>query len=574
MKKTLVKVLFLLAPFFCLSQVEYVILEGDTQGDIQAAINQLNIDNNGYGTISLKGNISITQTLNVPSKITLNFFTGSKLTVGNNISLIIKGNIKHTRTQIFETSQLNHNIKIHNQPIYPEWFGLCSYQTDPETELPDNIPIQKAINALVDGGEVLIVGSKYFIHDEMDINIPSVRIKGVGGHTAKKNANDLVFANDLIANDGVTSIFNVNLFGAQFTYLNFRKKNTTNKGINATGIALNFVRSNGAKDIDASVDNCRFTHFKFCIFARGTNLKVTDNLFSACYIGIDIKSAQFDYDGPHNSNPHSPHRRGHIIDRNRFHSIGSALKDPSLVGSTCIRIRPEGFTFQTSHLPEAFTIYGHYNHITNNYADDCKTFFEGSLDRTKIDGNSILVSMDTAIKAFAGSHGSITNNLIDGSFTWNSKKLAIQTDQENDVSFPSGHGIHVKYAHFLTISNNQIFNKRFHGIFIERSKNSSIQSNTIMNFNRHRYIKRSGENPIINDLRWYDGIHVARVQDDNPSINDKYNIQNVISNNVISITHTKVEGRYGIYAGDGDDYNFIKNNFILSTRLVQPIKID
>ncbi|QKX07472.1 hypothetical protein HN014_21975 [Aquimarina sp. TRL1] len=565
MKKILLGLLIVCIPFLCSSQTEFVLL-GGTQVDLQNAINNLNNSNNGFGTITIKGNILIQQNTNIPPGITLNFYTGNKLIVSNGVSLDIKGSIKALLTQIIETNELNHKIKIFNQVVYPEWFGECSYQNSLGNNQQDNIPIQKAFNSLIGGGEIIFNGNEYLINTEINIDTPSIKIKGKGTYSAGN-----VIANDLVViDDNISSVFNITTYGIVFSDLNFTKKNKTVKGINATGKALNFIRSNNTKDIDASVTNCRFTHFKYCIYGEGANLKITDSFFGASYIGIYIKEAQFDH------NDHKPQTRGHIIDRNRFHSMGSESNDSSLIGSTCIKIRPKGYAFQTSYTPESYTVIGYYNHITNNYVDDCKTFFEGSIDRTKIEGNSILKSTDTAIKAFGGLFGAINDNLIDGAFTWNPNKLypSKASDSTGQVAFPSGHGIHISYAHFATINNNQIMNKRYHGIFVERSKNSSIQSNTIMNFNRHRFIKRSGENPEINDDRNYCGIYIAKVQDDNPLTNDKYNIQNVISNNTISITHNKVEGNYGIYVGDGDDWNFVKNNFIVSTRLIQSIKIE
>lgn len=373
----------------------------------------------------------------------------------------------------------------------------------------------------------------------------------------------------IVTNDSIPSLFNIQNYGALIQNLNFTKKVTTNKGVNAKGIALKFVRSNGVKDLDASIYNCRFNHFKYCVYGKGANLKIVDNFFGASYTGVYIQEATL-------NDSNSAQTRGHIIDRNRFHSLGSYLNDSSLARSACIKIRHENGTTSSSQGVEGYTVYGYYNQITNNYADDCRTFFEGNIDRTKIDGNSILFSGGTSIKAYGGFMGVISNNLIDGSFTWNANKLYpfLETDEEGENAFPSGHGIHVNFAHFMTIHNNQILNKRYHGIYIERSKNSSIQSNTIMNFNRHRFIKRSGENPIINDERIYSGIHIAKVQDNNPLTNDKYNIQNIITNNTISIPHNKVEGNYGIYVGDGDDWSFVKNNFVLSNRLISPLKIE
>ncbi|AXT60080.1 hypothetical protein D1816_06840 [Aquimarina sp. AD10] len=576
MKKVLLGLLLMLTPFLCSSQEE-IIVSGGTQVDIQNAINSFNTSNNGYGTISIKGDVLIQQNLDVPSKVTLNFYTGNKLIVSDSTSVNIKGNIIATTNQIFETSELDHKIRIHNQKVYPEWFGECSYQNS-TVNYNDDITIQKAINSLIGGGELLLKGNEYLITSPININTPSIKIKGKGTYSAGSTV-----ANDLVAtNSSVSSIFNISIYGIIISDINFTKEIKTNKGINAKGKALNFVRSDGTKDIDAAVSNCRFTHFKYCIYAEGANLKVTDNFFGASYIGVFVKEAQFD---PENQELPSidlnSQTRGYIIDRNRFHSMGGYSKDTSLNGSACIKIRHSGYIYKRSEngvigdLPsfEKFRGIGYYNHISNNYADDCKTFFEGNIDRTKVEGNSIFGSGGTAIKGFGGVYGSISNNLIDGSFTGNPNRLYYFSDANSD-EFPSGHGIHIDYAHFTTIHNNQILNKRFHGIYIEHSKNSSIQSNTIMNFNRHRYISSGTQEQ---DSAVYDGIHILKIQDDNPITNDKYNIQNIISNNIISITHNKVEARYAIYAGDGDDYNFIKNNFIVSERLMGtggPIKIE
>ena len=670
----LIGLLVVCIPFLCSSQTEYVLL-GGTQADIQNAINNLNNSNNGFGTITIKGNVLIQQNINIPHGITLNFYTGNKLLISNGVSLDIKGNITNIVAQIFETSELNHKIKIHNQKIYPEWFGninyqnnsidhtsflkkaintlssnngeiairsklainetldipsnitldfyaggmltvkdsvsvnirgnikagktqifeneilnhkvriynqsvypewfgICSYQ-NPSGNSQDDVPIQKAINSMIAGGKLIFVGNEYLIYNEININTPSIKIKGKGTYSAGN-----VVASDLVVkDDNISSIFNVSIYGVIISSLNFTKEIKTDKGINANGKAINFVRLDGTKDIDAAVTNCRFTHFKYCIYSEGANIKITDNFFGASYVGIFIKEAQFNPENQELSNIDlNSQTRGFIIDRNRFHSMGGYSKNSSLEGSACIKIRHSGHAYKRIvngsivDLPsfEKFTGIGYYNHISNNYSDDCKTFFEGNIDRTKVEGNSIFGSGDTAIKAFGGVYGSISNNLIDGSFTGNPNRLYYFKDVDTD-EFPTGHGIHIDYAHFTTIHNNQVLNKRFHGIYIEHSKNSSIQSNTIMNFNRHRYV-RSGIDE--QDNVAYDGIHILKTQDDDSSTNDTYNIQNVISNNTISITHNKVEARFGIYVGDGDDYNFVKNNFIVSTRLVQPIKIE
>lgn len=370
-------------------------------------------------------------------------------------------------------------------------------------------------------------------------------------------------------------IFNVQQFGIKISRINFRASQNTTKGINAKNIALRFVRSNGDKNLDASIDNCYFVDFRYAIYGQGANLKITDNTFTSCYVGISISNATLVTD----DEVSAANTRGHIICRNRFHSLGSHLNDASLEGSTAIKLNAiDSFSAQEEAdlLPNSpqvtnnqeYTIFGYYNHITNNYADDCRTFYFGTIDRTKIDGNSILLSGGTAISIVSGQNGSICNNLIDGSFRWNPNQLYYSGDSNN---VPTGHGIEIEYANFLTINNNQVLNKRFHGIFIKHSKNTSIQSNTIKNFNRHRNLSSSlvGVLSIFDD-RIYDGIHIQKNQSSNTP---KYNIQNIVSNNVIGIPLQKCEGRYAIYMGDGDDYKWVKNNFIIPTRILESIKI-
>ncbi len=595
--------------FVSIGQCERIILNGD-QTDIIDAMNDLAQDpdnDDGFGTIIIKADIDILDTLKIPKGIKLDLCTGCKLIVDNNVLLEIKGEINKTAVQIFETEQLNHNIKIYDQPIYPEWFGLFFHQTDKDHSNSVNQgikeneykTIQKAINSLAPGGEIRFNGSEYLIYEPIIINTKSLMLKGKGLYSAGGiEANDII-----VGRSGLSNIFLVRKFGARFIDLNFVGYRTIKydddddpgeyalpdcpnvvnapKGICSEGNALSFLGLGDPpndnipdKNLDAEITNCRFVDFKNCVYAEGINLKIVDNFFGACHTGISIKNVQGD-----NIANTKKEVRGFIIDRNRFHSIGSSYSDnvfPSITGSACIKIRFSTANYanriEDANGSNRFYALGYYNQITNNYADDCKTFFEGNVDRTKISNNSIFTSGDTAIKAFGGSFGVISNNIIDGSFTQNVLALYPLAPQVSDRrNFPTGHGIHVDYAHFTTIHNNQISNKRFHGIYLEHSKNSSIQSNTIMDFNRHWKVRSSG-----NDIRYdgnaqyperglYDGIHID---------GHSNNIQNIVSNNVISITNQEVRGRYGIYTGNGDSWNFIKNNFILPTRLVESIRIE
>ncbi|WP_348736741.1 hypothetical protein [Tenacibaculum sp. 190524A02b] len=568
MKNSLFTLFFFVFSLTLQSQSTEIVMTNGTQQNL------LNIINNNFpnsqGTISIKGIININSNITVPDRILLNFYNGGKFLVSNTASLQIRGSINASKNQIFQVGTTNHRIKIYNQSVYPEWFGDCHYQN--ATIINDSPTIQKAINSLDIGGEILFKGNKYLVGTEIAISIPSISLKGKRNYFSGPDKTCNLIAN----NTNVSSIFNVKIYGVRFNGLNLEgyiNDSVDNhlKGENTINKAISFIRSDNTKDLDGEVKNCMFKHFENCIYGRGTNLNIMDNTFVASNNGITINEALHS-----NVDKHGARTRGHRIVRNRFHSLGSTRKHATLTNSTCIKIEAAPHTPST--LPEeSYTIRGFYNEITDNYADDCKTFFEGIIDRSKIDGNLILYSGGTAIKAFGGLYGTITNNIIDGSHTYNAHKLYSLIDcNDTDNSecdsknYPSGHGIHIRYAHNTTVHNNQILNKRFHGIYIERSKNSSIQFNTIRNFNRHRYSKISGINiPKINDERNYDGIHVKKIQNNGVG---KYNIQNIIANNTISITHTKVEGRYGIYLGDGDDWNFVKNNFILGTRLQQTLK--
>ena len=562
MREKSILTLCLIFSFFASYSQTEVVLSGGTEQDLKNAIATLN----GIGTITIKGNIIIDSGLTVGEDIVLSVYNGNKLVIdpnAPNVKVDIKGYIEAGIYQIFDIPNEDHNVKIFNQRIFPEWFGKCSQKSDVIGQ--DDVPIQKAFNSLTSGGEIIFSGHNYLIKKTINIEVPSIHVKGKGTYFAGSDkTNNFSLSQDA---NPIESFFNIGTYGVRVSDLNFKGwkeldaegKEKNSFGINATGIALKFVRSNGSKDLDGEVTNCIFSSFKFAIYGEGANLKITDNLFSHCYTGIYIKQAL------NENNFNHAHTRGHIINRNRFHSLGSYKKHPSLEGSACIKLIHDKVPDDGATGAQAYAVYGFYNRISENYADDCRTFFEGSVDRTAIEGNSILFSGGTAIKAFAGMYGSISNNFIDGSHTFNAHKLYPFKDSPTIDAFPSGHGIHVRNAHFLTINNNKVFNKRYHGIYIEKSKNSSIQSNTIMNFNRHRYVKISGvDQPVENDSILYDGIHIeSHIIKGLP----KYNIQNVVSNNVISIPHNLVEGRYGIYVGDGDDYNFVNNNKILSVRM-------
>ncbi|MEO1030454.1 MAG: right-handed parallel beta-helix repeat-containing protein [Bacteroidota bacterium] len=556
------------------------------------------------GTINFEGeNYLINSDLSIDSNTSLRFLSKSKWEIlGTTTDVDINGPIITELDQIFKTP-VTHNLKIYNQIVYPEWFGLLDYQDASVNPNEERMRIQNAFDALPLSGEIHFTGKKYTVNNPIEINEGGIKVKGDGVYLSGSSLTNYITTTN--NNGNVTPIFNINSFGFKISDFAFKSSASSNiKGESALGIALNFIHKvdsdtdgdydqddNFSKDLDASISNCTFWGFRYGIYGEGANLKITDNLFTACYIGVYINQAQTSIVAD------KANTRGHIIDRNRFHSIGGYLSNPSLDGSTAIKILGTENVTSTEEngniaVPyyQDYAIRGYYNHITNNYADDCKTFFYGTVDRTKIEGNSIQTSGGTAISILGGLYGSISNNLIDGSFRWNAHQLFYSSAAPE---LPSGHGIQVEFAHHLTIHNNQIHNKRKHGIYIITSKNSSIQSNTIKNFNKHRYLTSSlghvygADSLNLADLPNYDAIEIQT----NPSIYNpiydgihikkdplgdgvKYNIQNIVANNVIGISALNVEGRYGIYVGDGDDWNYVKNNFVNNIRLLDDIIIE
>ncbi len=496
--------------------------------------------------------------------------------MGVNVS--IYGNIEAELYQIIQVDEI-HDLKIYKQDIIPEWFGFCSYQLNLTNFNPDDRIIQKAINAAsTDGGIIVFNGKNYNINQTVIIPsiIRTIKLAGkdIGYYSAQSSTNNIN-----VINEELSIVFNIKSEGATVTNLNFSAYNNhnvvVNKGSDSKGIALNIVMEDGRKDIDPIIRFCKFSGFRNGIFVRGANLRCTDNLFVGNYIGVNIKQANL------HVHDQAAQTRGHVIDRNRFHSLGSYRSDNDLIGSTCVKILHDiPFQDVTTNPDWQWTVYGYYNQITNNYADDCKTFFEGSIDRTKINNNTILTSGGTAIKVVTGAYGVISNNLIDGSFTWNPHKLFPTNDET--IHIPIGHGIHVNFANFLNIHNNTINNKRFHGIYMEKSKNTSIQSNTIMNFNRYSYVRHE-DNDVYETMKYdsiiYDGIHIACTEKTGDPLRG-YNIQNVVANNHISLPfsplgdYSTAIARYGIYVGDGDEWGFVKDNFIISARMEQTIKIE
>lgn len=571
---------------------------------LQEFIDDLVAAGNEQGTILFSESVVLSSNIKeflFPAFVTLQFKNGNKLLIGDR-QVRIFGQIESKLNQIIQTP-LDHNITIHNEIIFPEWFGLCTYQAfDPNPEATtqllynDDIPIQKAINASVNGSIIKFLGAIYRINNTVNINTHTIKLvgKSCAYNSRPNNSSNRIS----LVNPNLNVVFNIQDFGIKFEGLNFGVQGNipSLKGADGIATALNYQNARHFKDLDAEITKCNFRGFAIAIYGEGTNLKIIDNGFTACKVGVSINRVQENVEGQSESfnKRNKSNTRGHVISRNRFHSCGGYSKNENLIDSACIKIIiTPGIQFPVDEQGDPITdntvsyhIRGYMNEITNNHADDCKTFFEGSVDRTKIDGNSILTSGGTAIKGFWGYHGSISNNIIDGSWTANPKENFQGTAESNLDGFPSGHGIHIRSAHHIKIHDNSISNKRFHGIYIDNSFGSSIQLNKISNYNRHVLVRSNG-NYIVNNPEGatqkenslYNGIHIRKPKKGEVGLN----IENAVSNNHISIPLTTLSvalggiytAGYAIYAGAGDPLGFISNNFIIPKRMRTPfIKIE
>ncbi len=160
---------------------EYII-NGGIQGDISK---QSNLNNNvlgdaithlgNEGTITIKGDVSITGDFIVPEGIVLNFYKGSKLIVNNGVQLTINSEIKAGNYQIFDigTSPI-HNIRISNQMVLPEWFNARI-----NDNMDDSVAINNAIASTIGSpiGNIYFMAGVYDIHST--IELPS-NIKLIG----------------------------------------------------------------------------------------------------------------------------------------------------------------------------------------------------------------------------------------------------------------------------------------------------------------------------------------------------------------------------------------------------------
>ncbi|WP_162149751.1 glycosyl hydrolase family 28-related protein [Chania multitudinisentens] len=175
----------------------------------------------------------------------------------------------------------------------------------------DSVNIQRAIDFVTAKGGVLIFPTGvYRIATTLNI-ITSIKMKGTGLTFYDK-------ASKLVCGSPNMTLFNL---GGPENYI----ENMVIQGyetdlsdiVNGYGqagtcIGFRFARANGSKDIDSYITGCSAAGFLKGVEAIGSNLKVTDTLFTACRFSLDFyaaATAPADF-------------RGFIVDNTRFHKCG------------------------------------------------------------------------------------------------------------------------------------------------------------------------------------------------------------------------------------------------------------
>jgi hypothetical protein len=230
-------------------------------------------------------------------------------------------------------------------------------------------------------------------------------------------------------------ILTIGSYGVFISNLVFQGYETTSVfGENTTCGGAVFFRNDGSKDIDSEVTGCFFDQLAVGVKGTGANLKIHNNTFQRSIYGVYLDrrgSTEF---------------RGHVIDGNRFHIIGGVSTNSSVANATAIKF---------------VSVVAILNQVINNYADDCKFFFDGALGHgSQVSNNLIQRNRKTAIKIQDSGDtsdlvsGSVTNNVIgdiSGTFT---------------SAFLDGWGIYIDGADGLLIANNNIHFVRADGILL------------------------------------------------------------------------------------------------------------
>lgn len=180
--KTQITLLMVFISLTTFGQATEIVLLGGTQ-DSNPNINNVLYDaiyspdglNGNEGTITIKGDITISDDFIIPEGINLNFFRGNKLKVENNAKLIINGSIDSGLYHIF-----NGGGEVSGTPqieyIYPQWFGAKPN----DINFNSTAAFQKTINTAIDIGVPIKLPIGIYYVDELYIDNGTKPFKIIG----------------------------------------------------------------------------------------------------------------------------------------------------------------------------------------------------------------------------------------------------------------------------------------------------------------------------------------------------------------------------------------------------------
>jgi len=347
-------------------------------------------------------------------------------------------------TSVMDAQQVSYNppftggVATNVEAKLSEYVSVKDFGAVGDGVVDDTATIQAAIDAVASGGGVYFPPGTYLINTGLTVSTNTIRLYG-----------DAAYLNGVTIKAGAASLemLTVESYGAFITNLVFQGFETASVyGESATCTGVVFFRDDGSKDLDSEVNGCFFDQLNIGIEGTGANLKIYNNTFQRSIYGVYLDrrgSTEF---------------RGHVIDGNRFHIIGGVSTDPSVTNATAIKF---------------VSVAAILNQVINNYADDCKYFFDGALGHgSQVSNNLIQRNRKTAIKVNSSGDtadlisGAVTNNVI-GDVT------ATLT-----AAFLDGWGIYIDGADGLLIANNTIHFVRADGILLT---NTAIRNQVIGN---------------------------------------------------------------------------------------------
>ena len=177
-------------------------------------------------------------------------------------------------------------------------------------------------------------------------------------------------------------VLQVGGYGWKIQSIFFEDQSVTSGNINAGSVALKFIRSNLARDVDANVSGCNFSRYDIGMYVVGINTSANDNTFSLCKRPILVDQVATET------------VRGIRVINNRFHGRPTGALD------YCVTING---TAQAE------------TQVNGNLADGIGGFYKGHLSRrSSVSDNNIATPAADAILFNGGSFGRCADNIIGG----------------------------------------------------------------------------------------------------------------------------------------------------------------